>query len=305
MLQANRYSCKMAFKSGFIAICGRPNTGKTTLLNRVLGHKVGIVSAKPQTTRHRILGVHTDEQAQMVFLDTPGLNCRPTELSLDQRIQANALEALKEADLALLLFDATREWGEEDALVTKQSKESGVKRIAVLNKVDRLADKAEQERTLQEIGNNSGVATLLPVSAKSGEGLSQLLATIRKHLPDGPLYYPNETLTDQTERFLAAEIIREKIFKFTGQEVPYACAVIVEAYKESTQQLLVQAVIVVDRQALKKILIGKRGATIKRIGMAAREELEANHGKKVHVELFVKVHKNWRQELKTVKAFGY
>ena len=298
----------MSFRSGFVTLLGRPNTGKSTLLNALLGTKVAIVSAKPQTTRTHLQGVLTRETAQIVFVDTPGVH-RPTS-RLDQHMMKAIREALEGVDLVLLLVDATRPPGEEDAQALTLVREFGGAGFLLLNKIDRV----EKPKLLPLIAHYGGLHSFqefIPLSALHGDNLGLLEEKIIEYLPEGPPYFPPDTLTDQPERFLAAEIIREKVFNETRQEVPYATAVVVDRFEEpeptatpgaesaeparaARPLVRIHATIFVEKDNHKGILIGARGERMKRIGQAARQELEELLGRRVYLELFVKTRAEWR-----------
>jgi len=290
------------FRSGFVGILGAPNVGKSTLLNRILAYKVAITSNKPQTTRHRILGVWTSPTAQAVFMDTPGLHQGGGLLNREMVNQA--LSVLEDADLILFIVAPDRRGPDEDlALETLQRQDKPV--ILALNKVDTM-NKADLLPWMDELNRRLKLAALVPVSALKGDNLDALLTEIVRQLPQGPRYYPEDTLTDQPERLIAAEMIREQVFRLTGQEIPYATAVTVEAFKEDRPDLVrIQATIHVERDSQKKIVIGERAAKLKEIGTAARQNIERMTGTRVFLELFVRVEKNWSKNPAALKRFGY
>lgn len=299
----------MSFRSGFVTLLGRPNTGKSTLLNALLGTKVAIVSAKPQTTRTRLQGVLTRESAQIVFVDTPGVH-RPTS-RLDKHMMQAIREALEGVDLVLLLVDATRPPDAEDAQALTLLREFGGPSFLLLNKIDRV----EKPKLLPLIAHYRGLHSFrefIPLSALREDNLGLLEEKIIEYLPEGPPHFPPDTLTDQPERFLAAEIIREKVFNETRQEVPYATAVVVDSFEEPEASatpgaesgkparaarplVRIHATIFVEKDNHKGILIGARGERLKTIGQAAREELEELLGRRVYLELFVKTRAEWRE----------
>jgi len=288
----------MAFRSGFVSIIGRPNAGKSTLLNALVGEKIAIVTEKPQTTRTRIQGmVNVKAQkgrpaGQIIFIDTPGVH-KP-DSRLNRKMMREIYDALEGRDLILLIVDATEKFGPGDQQVLELVKKSGGPVFLLLNKVDKL----HKEKLLPLIEHYSKLhdfKEIIPISAVKGEGLDVLLNKIIRALPDGPRYFPEDQLTDQPERFLASEIIREKVLLKTGKEVPYAIAVIAERYEELERLIRIAAAIFCEREGQKGILIGKKGERLKDIGTAARQELERLLGKKVFLELFVKVKPGWRQ----------
>ncbi len=279
--------------SGFVSLVGRPNTGKSTMLNALVGTRLAIVSAKPQTTRTSIQGVLTRDDAQIVFLDTPGMH-RP-RTPLNERMMESVREALAGRDLLVLVADAAAPYRDEDAEAVEMLKTAGAPVLLALNKIDRLRDKSPLLPLIDRYRAMHEFAGCLPVSARTGEGLDGLTAAIVARLPEGPRYFPPDHVTDQPERFLAGEIVREKILAATQQEVPHAVAVIVEKWEESGRLLRISAAIVVEKPGQKAIVIGAKGAVLKHIGIEARRELEALLGRKIHLELFVKVRADWRR----------
>ena len=290
------------FRSGFVGIVGAPNVGKSTFLNQVLDYKVAITSSKPQTTRHRILGVLTLDEAQLIFLDTPGIH--EAGNLLNQELVAAALGVLSDVDVVLFLVEPGGRKADEQ-LVIQHLKETSLPVVLAINKID-LKAKQELLPLIEEYDREVSPAALVPISAKSGENISGLLKEIVGLLPEGPLYYPPDTLTDQPERFIAAEMIREQVFRLTGQEIPYSSAVTVEEFKEESSGLVrIKATIHVERDSQKGIVIGAKGAKLKMIGTAARQDIERLTGTKVFLELFVRVQKNWSKDPRAIKRFGY
>ncbi len=292
----------MSFKSGFIAIIGRPNTGKSTLLNKVLGEKVAIVSARPQTTRNAIRGVHNMDDAQMVFIDTPGIH-RLTGL-LNEFMIREALNAVPDVDCVLLVVDSSRRPSGDERLIIEnlQSVKSPV--VLVLNKID-AASKESLLPLIREYSKLFKFTETVPVSALTGEGLPNLIAILKGILPEGPSYFPDDILTDELERTIAGEIIREKVFRLTKQEIPYSVAVEIEEFVEKKKLISIKAAINVERDSQKGIVIGKRGVMLKKIGTSAREDIEKLLNTKVYLELFVKVTKDWTKNKRALKEFGY
>ena len=278
--------------SGFVTILGRPNAGKSTLLNRLAGSKLAIVADKPQTTRDAIQAVLTLPHAQVIFLDTPGVH-EPRNL-LNEKMMEKVRTSTREQDLLIWLADASLPFsqtaGDQLSLLSGES----VPAICVLNKIDLLRNKADLIPLLDAYGKAHPFEAFLPVSAATGEGFDELLAEILKRLPAGPQYYPADYLTDQPMRFLAAELIREQVLLATGQEVPHSVAVLIEKWDESPGRAHIAAVIHVERNGQKPIVIGKGGEMLKRIGTAARLQIQERLGKKVFLELFVKVKREWR-----------
>ncbi len=293
-----------SFKSGFAAIIGAPNVGKSTLLNRVLGEKLAIVSPKPQTTRNRILGVYHGNNFQICFMDTPGIHS--TRTVLHKSMVASALEAVSEVDILVFVIDITYPFDEGAEIILKEIKKRDIPALLVINKIDRTLP----ERILPVIENYSGLypfVSIIPVSALSGEGIDILIKEIRKNLPQGPEYFPKDMISDQPDTFLAAEIIREKIFINTKREIPYSSAVTILSMTENPEKRLlsIHARIHVETGSQKGIIVGKGGAMIKRIGEAARKELERLFGIHIFLELQATVDKNWTKDTKALKKLGY
>ncbi|MDR2935215.1 MAG: GTPase Era [Candidatus Adiutrix sp.] len=293
-------------KAGFVAIVGAPNAGKSTLLNRLLGEKVAIVTDKPQTTRHRILGVLTRPAAQLIFWDTPGLH-EPGRLPLNREMMNRALAALSDSDLALWVVDGLRQ-GPEHRLALEAVRPlggPGRRLLAAVNKIDALPDKTALLPILAEIETAVRPAALVPVSAKTGDGLEALEGEIIKLLPENPPLYPEDALTDQPERAIAAEMIREAVFRLTSREVPYATAVTVDEFKAQGDLARLSATIHVERDSQKGIVIGAGGARLKSIGQAARRELERFLGTRVYLRLFVRATRDWSKKPSALLEFGY
>ncbi len=282
-------------KSGIVTLAGRPNAGKSTLMNRLLGEKLAIVSDKPQTTRHRLVGILTAEPGQMVFYDTPGVH-KPLH-KMNRKMVRNAVDALHEGDLACLLVDCTQAFGSGDAYMLELMEKVPVPRIAVLNKVDRI-DKPRLLPRMQRYGETGLFEEIVPVSALSGENCDRLVEVLWERLPEGEPLYDPELYTTHPERFLAAEIIREKVLRETRQELPFTTAVVVEQWEEDPARNLtrIHARILVEQAGQKGILIGHRGEMIKRLGSLARRDLEQLLGTRVYLELFVRHEPGWRED---------
>ena len=298
----------MTQRAGFVSIIGRPNAGKSTLLNALVGEKIAIVTEKPQTTRMNIQGILNVKAqrgrpaGQIVFIDTPGVH-KP-DSRLNRKMMQEIHAALESRELILLLVDATERFGTADEQVLELVRRSGAPVFLLLNKVDRL----HKEKLLPVIEHYSKLHTfreVIPISALKGEGLDVLLDKVVRALPQSPPYFPDDQLTDQPERFLASEIIREKILLQTGKEVPYATAVIVERFEDLPRLLRIAAAIFCERDSQKAILIGKGGLKLKQMGTSARMELEKRFGKKVFLELFVKVKPGWRQSAAFVEELDW
>ncbi len=280
-------------RSGFVSILGRPNAGKSTLLNALLGTKLAIVAPRPQTTRTAIQGVLTLPEAQIVFVDTPGIHKSTTLLN---KRMMDQVRASAPADVVLFVVDALARFGEEDTQAVDLVKKTGAPAIAVFNKVDRLEVKPRLLELIEQYRALHDFAAYVPVSALSGGGLDVLHKEIVERLPEGPAFYPDDYLTDLPERFLAAELIREQVLRFTREEVPHAVAVLVDHWEDTPKLVRISAAIYVERNGQKSILIGAGGAMLKQIGTAARQEIERLTGKKVFLETLVKVRRNWRED---------
>ena len=293
------------FKSGFVAIAGAPNAGKSTLLNHILGQKIAIISAKPQTTRNRILGVYHRPGAQIVFFDTPGIFAAKDRLNL--KIVATAFGAIEEADVLLAVVDAAHPDAAAEALLAEKLSGENRPVILALNQIDLIGAKETLLETIARWSGRHPFAAIVPISALEGTQVDALIDAILDALPQGPPYYPQDTLTDATERFLAAELIREKIFRLTGEEIPYASAVSIESYRASRngRRVSIEATIHLERDSQKGIVIGKGGAMLKRIGTEARQDIARMTGGKVDLRLFVRVQKNWRKDSQAIERFGY
>jgi len=292
------------FKSGYVAIAGAPNAGKSTLLNRVLGEKISITSKKPQTTRNRILGVLHRPEAQIVFFDTPGVF--QAKDKLNTRIVETAFSAVADADLILLVIDVAQPDINAERLLVKRLQDQNKPVVLALNKID-LVEKSGLLVRIAKWTATYQFHDVVPISAKNGIQINELILAMVSVLPQGPPYFPEDTLTDVSERFLAAEMIREQIFRLTGEEIPYATAVTVDVFKEKNKGNLVkiEATIHLERDSQKGIVIGKSGSKLKQIGVRSREEIERMLGTKIYLKLFVRVQKNWRKDTKAIRRFGY
>ncbi len=288
----------MPFRSGFVCILGRPNAGKSTLLNALVGEKLAIISPKPQTTRSRIQGiVHLPKAkgrdgAQIVLIDTPGVH-KP-DSSLGRKMMVEVREALEGCDLVLVLMDVTHKFDPRDQFALDLLKQSGTKAFLILNKIDLLREKARLFPIIEEYRKLSDFAEIIPLSALKRDGLDILLKKVVAALPAGPAYFPEDQVTDQPARFMAAETIREQILHATSEELPYATTVIVDAFQEGTKLSRISATIYCEREGQKGILVGKRGQMLKKIGTGARLQIERMLGTRVFLELFVKVQPGWR-----------
>ncbi|MEW5976657.1 MAG: GTPase Era [Acidobacteriota bacterium] len=280
-------------KSGIVSLIGRPNAGKSTLLNRVLKEKISIVSDKPQTTRHRILGIHTGPLGQIVFVDTPGIHKPGYELN--RRMMQAVYDSMEGTDILVLLVDATESFGSGDQFVLDLIKTKPQTRFLALNKIDLLP----KEKLLALMALYSGkcdFAEIVPISALKGENLELMEQLLFKYLPEGPPLYPEDQLTDRSQRFIAAEMVREKVLFFTHEELPYTTTVLVTRYEELEDLDRIHCEIFVEKESQRRIVIGKGGRMLKQIGTEARKEIEALVGKRVYLELFVKVRTGWRDD---------
>jgi len=290
------------FRSGFVAVIGRPNAGKSTLLNALLGQKVVIMSDKPQTTRNTIRCIVTEPRGQIIFLDTPGIH-KPKDRLGEWMLEA-ALSAVRAVDAVVWVADAAAEWGGGDASIAEVLRASGLKTLLALNKVD-LMEKSALLPRIEAWSRRFDFAEIVPVSALREENTDRLLDTLWAYLPAGPLYYPEDEVTDRPERFIAAEIVREKVLTLTREEIPYAVGVAVEAMEEKTSLIKIEASVYVERASQKGIVIGKDGSLIKEVGRQARLELEELLNSKVLLKLWVKVRKDWRNRGDTLRELGY
>jgi GTP-binding protein Era len=292
-----------AFKCGYVALCGAPNVGKSTLLNRLVADKVAITSPKPQTTRHRLLGVVNHPRAQILFLDAPGL-MDPKGL-LNETLVRAALSALNDADVVIWIVTPQEPEAQREVILSHLRRLTQPLLIAI-NKIDTVS-KPELLPLIERYHSLKPDAPVVPIAALLGDGLTNLLSEIIDRLPAGPPLYPSDLLTDQTERFLAAEFIRERVFHHTSQEIPYAAAVKIEEFDEAARPRLIRirAVIFVERDSQKAIIIGKKGSMLKTIGQEARQEMEKLLDCKVFLELWVKVWKNWRKDPRALRELGY
>jgi GTP-binding protein Era len=290
------------YRSGFVALVGRPNVGKSTLLNRVLGEKVAIISDKPQTTRTRILGVKHFPEAQMVFLDTPGIH-KP-KFRLNQRMVDAALHVLEEVDLAFFLVEATEPPGPGDRFVLERLKERDIPVFLVINKVD-LVKKPRLLPLIEAYRAMHPFAEIVPVSAKTGDGVDRLVELAVARMPEGPSYFSQDVVTDQPMRVLAAEIIREKILQKTRDELPFAVAVGIDSFKEEGRLARISATVYVEKESQKAIVIGRHGDVLKAVGTDARIDMEHLFGMKVFLQLWVKVREAWRQDERMLVELGY
>lgn len=291
------------FRSGFIAIIGRPNVGKSTLLNHLVGQKISITSRKAQTTRHRITGILTEEHAQFVFVDTPGFQMQYLN-TLNRGLNRVVSSSLRDVNVVLFVLEAGH-YDERDQLVLQLLPQQ-IPVILVINKIDYLQDKNELLPFIEKLSAEFKYAAIVPVSARQEQQLDTLLQAIREHLPTGGLLYDADQVTDRNERFLAAEVVREKIFRLTGEELPYSVSVIIEQFKQEPSGLRrINAAVLVDKEAHKAMLIGKNGEKLKEISTQARLDIEKMFGAKVFLEVWVKVRSGWADDARVLKSLGY
>ena len=290
------------YHCGTVAIVGRPNVGKSTLLNHILGVKLSITSRKPQTTRHRMLGIHTTEDTQYLFVDTPGFQTRHIN-ALNRTLNRTVQQVLAEVDVVLFVVEAMQ-FGEADRKVMALLP-SNRPVLLVINKADMLEDKSQLLPFIEQLNREFSFSEVVPISARRGLALDELLHTIRSHLPEQPAIYGEDELTDRSERFLAAEILREKVFRLLGEEVPYGVAVEIEKFEQEGNLRRIYAAIIVEKENQKPILIGKKGEKLKRISSEARQDMEKLFDSKVWLETWVKVKGGWADDERALKSLGY
>ena len=296
-------SAREGFRAGTVAVLGRPNVGKSTLVNALVGQKVSITAPKPQTTRHRILGIASRDDAQIALVDTPGLHA-PTGKAINRYLNRTARGALEEADAVLLVIEAGR-WKDEDEQAWIAARDSGRPVVLALNKIDKIAQREKLLPLLAELGRDRTFAAMVPVSALKRDGADALMGALRALMPEGEPAFPDDAVTDRSSRFLAAELIREQVVRQLHDELPFACTVQIDEWKEERGALWLSASIFVERDAQKAIVIGAGGARIKAIGTAARKSLVHELGSKVHLSLWCKVREDWSDDQAALAQFGY
>ena len=294
---------KTTFKSGFVAVVGRPNVGKSTLINRIIKQKVSIVSDKAQTTRNRILCIHTDEDCQIVFLDTPGIH-KPKH-KLGQFMDEAAYQSLKDIDAVLFLISGNEKKGPGDMFVLDKVKDAGVPVFLIINKVDLMKERDALLPLMAQSMQKFPFAAIVPVCAEKGKQVSELMAEIEKLLPENPPFFDPDIYTDKSPRFLAAEIIREKAFRLLGDELPYGIAVTIDKWVEDDKRAEIIATLIVEREAHKGIVIGAQGEKLREISRLARADIAEMLGKNVYLEVWVRVRKGWNDDARALKSLGY
>jgi GTP-binding protein Era len=292
----------MSHRCGTIGIAGRPNTGKSSLLNRLVGEKLSIVSSKPQTTRHLVTGIVTQPDCQYIFVDAPGQQTRAGN-TLHRRLNRRATEAARDADLALFVVEALRFTPEDRAALDKIPDTQRV--VAAVNKIDIVKDRSQLIPYLDRLSRTRDFAAIVPISAKTGKNIGELLRVLREALPEAPAAYPPDQLTDRDERFFAAELLREKLFEEMGQEMPYRCEVVIDSFKEEGRLRRIEATILVERESHKPIVLGARGERLKRMATRARKDMEKLFGGKVYLGTWVKVRKSWTDDARVLRQLGY
>ena len=291
---------------GFVAIVGRPNVGKSTLMNRILGQKISITSRRPQTTRHQVMGIKTENDAQFIYVDTPGMHIqsRDRNKAINRFMNQAATQALRDVDCVVFLIDRTR-WTDEDDVVLDKLTHVKAPVILAVNKVDRLGDKRDLLPWLETLQAKREFAAILPLSAKHGSNVAELEGEVAKYLPGSIHYFPDDQVTDRSQRFLAAELVREKVMRQLGDELPYQMTVEIEEFRDEQRIIHISALMLVERPGQKKILIGENGERIKNIGREARLDMERAFGAKVMLNLWVKVKRGWSDDDRALKSLGY
>lgn len=293
-----------AFRSGYVAIIGRPNVGKSTLINRVLGQKLCITSRRPQTTRHRILGIKTTEQGQFIYVDTPGLHS-DNKKAMNRYMNRAASSSIEDVDVILFVVEGLKWTDEDKKVLNRLQQDAKAPVILVLNKADKLSDKGALLPQIQELSSQYEFAAVVPISARKGMNTDVLEQEIIKLMPAGEMIFDEDQLTDRSSRFLAAEIVREKLFRYLGKELPYSITVEVELFEEDGGMFRISAIVYVERSGQKSIVIGKKGEQLKRVGQDAREEMEQLFGCKVFLQVWVKVREGWSDNERMLKNLGY
>lgn len=290
---------------GFVAIVGRPNVGKSTLLNQLLGQKVSITSRKAQTTRHRIVGIDTQGNDQIIYIDTPGLHIEEKR-AINRLMNRAASSSIGDVELVIFVVEGTH-WTDDDEMVANKLKDCKSPVLLVINKIDNVTDKTQLLPHIQEISQKVNFLDVVPISAEKGEGIDIIKDIVKKHLPVGEHHFPEDYITDRSQRFMASEIIREKLMRFLGDELPYSVTVEIEQFKvdERTGMYRINGLILVERDGQKKMVIGNKGEKIKKIGIEARKDMQSFFDTKVHLELWVKVKAGWADDERALRSLGY
>jgi GTP-binding protein Era len=294
---------KNQLRCGFVAIIGRPNVGKSTLLNRILGQKLSITSKKPQTTRHRLLGIKTSETAQLLYVDTPGIHGKEKR-AINRYMNRSAKSVIRDVDVIVFVTDRT-EWHPDDQVAFDYLKRASGQVIVAINKVDLLKDKKKLLPHMEKLKEIFPIAEIVPISAETGDKVDSLQELVEKNLPFGPFLFSNDQITDRSERFLVSEVIREKIMRQLGEEIPYAVTIQIENFKQIKKTVHIDATVFVERKGQKAILIGSGGSKLKRIGTDARQDIEDLLEQKIMLRLWVKVKSGWSDDERALKSLGY
>lgn len=292
------------FRSGYVAVIGRPNVGKSTLINRILGQKLCITSRRPQTTRHRILGIKTTDAAQLIYVDTPGIHSDGKK-AMNRYLNRTAAASIEDVDVIAFVVDGIKWTDEDQKVLNRLKKDARCPVVLVLNKIDKLTDKDALLPQMQQLAAQYAFADVVPISARKGMNVDVLESAIMKFIPEGELIFEEDQLTDRSSRFLAAEMVREKLFRHLGQELPYSLTVEVEQFEDDNGMFRISAVIYVERSGQKSIVIGKKGDLLKQVGQDAREEMEKLFGCKVFLQLWVKVREGWSDNERMLRNLGY
>lgn len=290
---------------GFVAIVGRPNVGKSTLLNQLLGQKVSITSRKAQTTRHRIIGIDTQDNDQIIYIDTPGLHIEEKR-AINRLMNRAASSSIGDVELVIFVVEGTH-WNDDDEMVANKLKDCKCPVLLVINKIDNVIDKTQLLPHIQEISQKVNFLDVVPISAEKGDGIDIIKKIVKTHLPEGEHHFPEDYITDRSQRFMASEIIREKLMRFLGDELPYSVTVEIEQFKvdERNGMYRINGLILVERDGQKKMVIGNKGEKIKKIGIEARKDMQTFFDNKVHLELWVKVKAGWADDERALRSLGY
>ncbi|MHB8346095.1 MAG: GTPase Era [Acidiferrobacterales bacterium] len=291
------------FRSGFVAVCGRPNVGKSTLVNRLVGQKISITSRRPQTTRHRILGIKTTTDSQLIYVDAPGVH-QGGSGSMNKYLNRAASGSVEGVDCVLLVISAPG-WSEEDEPALMLASRQGCPVMLVINKIDRLADRATLLPLIQESQKKMAFAEIIPVSARTGDNIPVLETAVMSHMPRHPAQFPADQVSDRSDRFMAGELVREQIFRSFGQEIPYAATVMIESFRREARLIRIEATILVEKEGQRAILIGADGARLKETGRRARLEMQKLFRSKVYLGLWIKVREGWSDDARVLRSLGY